>query len=102
MGIDANNGADTSGGVFGNQVQANGSQARVSQANMVGSQAFGSQADMVGSKAFGSQANGIGTQTSVAGSGNRINSIQGGATNHAHTNAGTAVNGQCFKTDFML
>nr|GEV38853.1 hypothetical protein [Tanacetum cinerariifolium] len=41
--------AGTSGGVFGNQGQSSGSQAVVSQADMVGSQEFGSQADMVGS-----------------------------------------------------
>ncbi|GJV85713.1 hypothetical protein Tco_1525611 [Tanacetum coccineum] len=68
------NGAGTLGGMFGNQGQASGSQAGVSQADMVGSQAFGSQADMVGSQSFDSQANGIGTQTSMAGSGNRVNS----------------------------
>nr|GEV99609.1 hypothetical protein [Tanacetum cinerariifolium] len=35
-----------------------------------------------------SQANEIGTQTSVACSGNRVNSVQGGATNHAYTDVG--------------
>nr|GEX72007.1 zinc finger, CCHC-type [Tanacetum cinerariifolium] len=81
--------AGTSGGVFGNQRQSSGSQTVVSQADMVGSQAFGSKVDMVGSQAFGSQTNGIGTQTSVAGRGNMVNSVQGGATTHAHTNVGT-------------
>ncbi|GJS33644.1 hypothetical protein Tco_0532026 [Tanacetum coccineum] len=64
------------------------SQAVVSQADMVGSQAFGSQVDMVGSQAFGSQENGIRTQTNVAGSGNRVNSVQGGlAHGSAHGSA---------------
>nr|GEX04119.1 hypothetical protein [Tanacetum cinerariifolium] len=83
------NGAGTSSGVIGNQRQSSGSQIVVSQAYMVGSQAFGSKVDMVGSQAFGSQTNGIGTQTSVAGHGNMVNSVQGGATTHAHTNVGT-------------
>nr|GEW27357.1 hypothetical protein [Tanacetum cinerariifolium]GEW40399.1 hypothetical protein [Tanacetum cinerariifolium] len=71
------NGADTSGGVFDNQGQASESQAWVNQA------------DLVESQAFGSQANRVRTQTSLAGRGNRVNSVQGGATNHSHTNAGT-------------
>nr|GEV45806.1 hypothetical protein [Tanacetum cinerariifolium] len=120
----SNGGAGTSGGMFGNQRKASGSQAGVSQADMVGSQAFGSQTNMVGSQAFGSQEIGIETETSMAGSENRVKSDQRGATNHAHVNAGTgsggfpsgakkewglspktkalAVNGQCVKTDFML
>nr|GEV05367.1 hypothetical protein [Tanacetum cinerariifolium] len=69
--------------------QSSGSQIVVSQADMVGSQAFGSQVDMVGSKAFGSQTNGIRTQISVAGNGNMVNSVQGGATTQAHTKVGT-------------
>ncbi|GKB78878.1 hypothetical protein Tco_0945773 [Tanacetum coccineum] len=68
--------AGTSGGVFGNQGQASGNQAGVSQV------------DMVGSQAFDNQANGIETQTSVVGSGKRVNSVQGGAINHAHTYVG--------------
>ncbi|GJW34914.1 hypothetical protein Tco_0057834 [Tanacetum coccineum] len=50
---------------------------------MVRSQAIGSQpANRV------SEANGIGTQTSVADIRNRVISVQGGATNHAHTDVG--------------
>nr|GEW87138.1 hypothetical protein [Tanacetum cinerariifolium] len=78
----------TLGGVFGNQRQSSRSRIVVSQADMEGSQAFGSKVDMVGCQAFGSQSNGIGTQTSVAGRGNTVNSVQGGATTHAHTNVG--------------
>ncbi|GJS89712.1 hypothetical protein Tco_0772348 [Tanacetum coccineum] len=61
-------GADTSGGVFGNQGQASGSQAVGSQANIVENQVVGSQ---LGNRI--SEANGIGTQASVAGSGNWVN-----------------------------
>ncbi|GKF90500.1 hypothetical protein Tco_0274201, partial [Tanacetum coccineum] len=35
-----------------------------------------------------SEANGIGTQTSVADTRNGVISVQGGATNHAHTDVG--------------
>nr|GEU86263.1 hypothetical protein [Tanacetum cinerariifolium] len=65
QGKPSNKGDGTSRGGFGNQGQASGSQAGVSQA------------DIVGSQTFINQANRIKTQTSMAGSGKRVNSVKG-------------------------